>query len=101
MLNLAVAEPHQNNKLLLLGSELHSQQDNTLKQAQQLVNAAEQLAQQRTISAQLQAIEKWKEARLQWQNLGEKNQEALTFKRNSSHKSVILKVRRLRNRFNL
>ncbi len=75
---LGLAESSQRNIPSLQPSETTFQQNETITKAQQLFNEAEKRAQQRTINAQLKAIEKWEELRLQWQRLGDKSQEAFT-----------------------
>ncbi|MGB3532724.1 MAG: tetratricopeptide repeat protein [Microcoleaceae cyanobacterium] len=75
---IGVAESNQNNFLSLQPPEIISQQDKSITQAQQLFDEAEKLTQDRTIPSQVQAIEKYLEARLKWQELGDKSQEALT-----------------------
>jgi CHAT domain-containing protein/Tfp pilus assembly protein PilF len=55
-----------------------SQESQTSTNPQQLFNQAEKLVQQKTLQSRLQAIEKYREAQLQWQRIGDKSQEALT-----------------------
>lgn len=75
---IGVAESSHQNAPHLQQSEILSQIDETSTEAQKLVNEAEKLTQQRTIPSQLEAIKTWSEARLKWQQLGDKSQEALT-----------------------
>lgn len=75
---IGTAESSHQNSPRLQHLEILSQIDKTSTEAQQLVNEAEKLTQQKTIPSQLEALKKWSEARLKWQQLGDKSQEALT-----------------------
>ena len=86
---VCIAESSQKNAPLLGQSETISQNNPTPTPAQQLLNEAEKLAQQGIIPSQLQALEKLEAARLKWQKLGDKSQEALTLlKLGESYKNI-------------
>ena len=75
---LAIAESGTNNVPLKRQSETIPLDNQTPTNTKQLVDAAVKLAQQQTISSQLEALEKLAETLSKWRSSGDKSQTALT-----------------------
>ncbi|MGB3405629.1 MAG: tetratricopeptide repeat protein [Microcoleaceae cyanobacterium] len=75
---VGVTESIDEKRFQLQQIDTISQHNKTHRNPQLLFNEAEKLVQQRTLQSHLQALEKYIEARLKWQKLGDRNKEALT-----------------------